>query len=627
MTATPLVDVRDVTIGYRSSDAAPATVLQEVTLELRRGETLGLVGESGCGKSTLALALLGHLRAGAHRTDGEVSIDGTDVFAADDATLRALRRGTVAYVPQDPAQALTPTMRVGHQIAEALPSSRRRQTADDVLRLLDLVELPPERQLVRRYPHELSGGQQQRVALAIALAGRPQLLVLDEPTTGLDVTTQARVLALLRRLRREHGLAMICVSHDLGVVAQLCDGVLVLYSGAIVESAPTDELLRSPRHPYSRALLTAVPRTAEATLPRGLAGRPPAPGEDVDGCRFRARCAVAADVCARVAPALDRDPRDLMRLVRCHLPQHAGPMEIGVTSRNGRRDDAPLLDVRDISMSYAVRRRWRTSRSRPPATIEDVNLTLGRGEILALVGESGSGKSTLARGIVGLHPIDRGTIALGGEPLARHVEDRPTQVHRRVQMVFQNPDASLNPRHRVETLIERALEPSRVRTPDARRDRIDELLAEVGLGAQHARRYPAQLSGGEKQRVALARALATEPALLVCDEIVSALDVSVQATILSLLDRLCSDHQLAILFITHDLAVVRALADRVAVMERGCLVELASTAELFENPGALYTRALLDAAIEPPPLASQPSQNGERLLTASAPNQRNRTDA
>ncbi|AEM81043.1 dipeptide ABC transporter ATP-binding protein [Streptomyces violaceusniger] len=590
---TPIVSVDALSVAYRSggSGGREVPVVDEVSLEVGPGRTLALVGESGSGKSTVAATLLGHLRHGSRLTGGRVAVEGKDVFALSARELRRLRGGTVAMVSQNAGHALTPSMRIGRQIAEAggeVP----------VTDLLEQVRLPRPRELARRYPHELSGGQQQRVAIAMAIAARPKVLVLDEPTTGLDVITQRGVLDLIGALREELGLAAVLVSHDLGVVAHMADEVCVLRAGRVVEAAPTRRLFAAPADPYTRRLLASVPRVADAGL--ALVGE--------DGTReIRPRAEVPADA-------------------------------------------AEALDVREVTIDYG------TSRA-----VDGVSFSVRRGEVLALVGESGSGKSTIAWSLAGLRGASGGTMRAGvgdavggasgdaavgasggvtgvasgggagavsegasedasggaarvasgsasggasGGDLGAPARRRPLALRRTVQLVFQNADTSLNPRRSVGDAIRRPLRffgSAGSRGEAASRAR--RLIADVRLDPDFADRLPAQLSGGQRQRIGIARALAGEPEVLIADEITTALDVSVQADVLRLLDDLRRERELACLFISHDLAVVRGIADRVVVLRQGVVVEEGPTDAVFEGPGHPYTRALMAAALEPDPEA------------------------
>jgi peptide/nickel transport system ATP-binding protein len=574
-------------------------VVRGASLTLEAGESLGIAGESGCGKSTLLLALMAILKPGLSVTSGRVELDGQDLTQAPAESLRRLRGRTVALVPQSAPLALAPTMRIGAQLAEAMAVHRALPPEGIPARVTELlarVRLPEPDRIARRFPHELSGGQMQRVAIAMALASRPRLLLLDEPTTGLDVTTQAAILDLIDGLRRETGVAIVCVSHDLGVLARLTGRMAVMYAGAIVEDRPAADLLARPAHPYSRALLASVPRLGTPGLPPAIPGRPPAPGAGGPGCAFQPRCAVALAACA-ASPALSALPGS--GRIACHAPQ-GGPLPLPVlTAAEGSAAAGPaLVAVQDLTVQY--RRPTLLSRlgRRPaaPPVVDGVSLSLARGEILGLVGQSGSGKSTILRAIAGLWPRSGGAVTLDGTTLPARVTGRDRTSLRRMQVVFQNPDASLNPRHSLREILAQPLRLYFGAGPAQVEERARALLADVRLDPAYLDRRPAQLSGGERQRVALARAFAAEPDVILCDEVTSALDVSVQASVLALIRDLCRGKGTACLFVAHDLAVVTALCDRVAVLHEGRIVEEGPARHLALAPAHDYTRSLIAAA-------------------------------
>jgi len=562
-----------------------ADVVDEIRLRVAAGEVLGLVGESGSGKTTVGMALLGYCRPGGRVAAGEIQIGGQSIAALSDAELRGLRGRVVSYVPQDPGTALNPALRIGRQLRETLAA--HTEASDDeidrrVLESLAEVALPADQAFLRRYPHQLSGGQQQRVAIAMAFVCRPRVIVCDEPTTGLDVTTQATVLATLRDLCRRHAVAAVYVSHDLAVVAELADHVAVMYAGRIVEAGPARELFAAPRHPYSRRLLRAVPDLEGKRAVVGIEGRAPLPGARPEGCFFAPRCSLARDDCRAAFP-----PESAVgegHMVRCYHAAEALAEPIAAAPGAGAElsAGAPVLSIAGLDAHHGSRH-----------TLFDVDLALHRNECLALVGESGSGKTTLARCIAGLHGERTGSLQLDGEELARTAGSRSREVRRQIQYVFQNPYASLNPRRTVGQTIARQLE---LFFPGDRRERsrrVADCLERVALDATAANRFPDQLSGGERQRVAIARALAAEPSVLVCDEVTSALDVSVQAAIVDLLRELRAEMGLSVLFVTHNLALIRTIADRVAVMTGGRIVEVGPVGAVFAAPEAQYTRELL----------------------------------
>ena len=579
------VDVDDLKIELVGTDI---DVVDEIGLEIYPGEVLGLVGESGSGKTTVGMALLGHVRRGGAVGGGAIRIDGRDLASMKEGELRRLRGGTVSYIPQDPGTSLNPALRIGMQLAEILEAHATSMSAEQrtarLREALEEVALPSDDAFLKRYPHQLSGGQQQRVAIAMAFANRPRVIVCDEPTTGLDVTTQARVLETVRDLCRSHQVAALYVSHDLAVVAELADRVAVMYAGRIVESGPRERMFQNPRHPYTRRLLRAVPDIAGKRTVVGIPGHAALPGSRPQGCFFHPRCEFAQNDCREVFPPVE----DLgaAHQVRCYHHERAAreapPEGAGQAGQRQVGSDV-VLAVQSLDAHYGSRH-----------TLFDIDLEVHRNECLALVGESGSGKTTLARCVAGLHKDYTGKVRLGDDVLPEAARARSSQARREIQYVFQNPYASLNPRRTVGQTIARQL--ALFGTAGGRGDvgrRVAECLERVALSSSAANRFPDQLSGGERQRVAIARALAADPKLLVCDEVTSALDVSVQAAIIELLGKLRQQMGLSLLFITHDLALIRTIADRVIVMTDGRIVEQGATEAIFTAPKADYTRKLL----------------------------------
>jgi peptide/nickel transport system ATP-binding protein len=606
-----LVDISNLTIGYYTKRGKLVHVLQGVSLQIKPGETLGLVGESGCGKSTLGQALMGYLRSGSQVLGGSVEFAGQDMFGLTPKELESVRGNQIALIPQNAGEALTPTLRIGNQVVEALELSANISgdaANERMIELLGQVRLPHPEVMAQRYPHELSGGQQQRVVVAMALAGEPIMLVLDEPTTGLDVTTQAHILDLMRDIVAEMGTAMMYISHDLGVIARVSDRVALMYAGEIVEDAFAANIFKSPAHPYARGLLESIPRLTLSGIPNSLPGQPPIPGT-LPGCSFAPRCSSATEICSSEPPELEAIAQS-PHLVRCHHWQQVVATDFSQELQevfhtiNHAAEDEPAIELSDVMVSYhrpGFFDRWRAN-SEPPATVGDVTLTVLRGETVALVGESGSGKTTIVRAIAGLLPTKDGRIQFEDFDLTVAVNERPIEIKKRIQMIFQNPDASLNPRHSVAELLDQPLKlyfPKMNR--DERRARQVELLERVRLDGRYRLRYPGQLSGGEKQRVAIARAFAADPEVVLCDEVTSALDVSVQAAVLDLLADLQREHNTTYIFIAHDLAVVRAIADRVAVLYQGRLCEFGAVDDIYSPPYHPYTETLLGAILVPDP--------------------------
>lgn len=584
---TPAVSVD----GLCVETANGSTVVADVSFSIGRGEILGLVGESGSGKTTTALSILGWTEPGLKLTAGDVVV-GTEATTSGDRRDR-VRGRVVTYVPQSPGTSMNPTRRIAALVEDMIEAHRTEHArSGEAVTLLGAVGLPATSDFGRRYRHQLSGGQQQRVCIAVALASDAHVVVLDEPTTGLDVVTQATVLQELLRLRAERGLAMVYVSHDMSVVAQIADRVAVMYAGRIVEIGPAQEVLQRPKHPYTKGLLASIPDHTSPRMPRAMAGIAVSVGESQRGCAFSPRCPLSVRHCEDQVPPLEEqapghDVRcfETGRLHEMDYLTGAAPPKPRLTTTH----DAPVLRVSHLQARYATR-------GGPVTAAEDVSFDVYAGDCVALVGESGSGKTTIARAIAGLHENAKGVISLFGHELAIPARKRSREDRRRIQLVFQDPSDALNPRHTVRSIVSRPLTTLRDLRGPARDREVDRLLEQVRLPISASSRYPRELSGGERQRVGIARALAAGPDLLICDEITSSLDVSVQAAVLELLQDLRGMLGLGVLFITHDLGVVAALADRVLVLENGLVCEQSSTIDLLRSPVHPYTRRLLDSA-------------------------------
>ncbi|MFI9209151.1 dipeptide ABC transporter ATP-binding protein [Streptomyces sp. NPDC053253] len=621
MTTPPLLEVQGLDVEFTTPDGGALHAVRDVSFTLRRGETLAVVGESGSGKSTTALALLRMLPGTGRISGGSVRLDGQDLATADEPALRAVRGARIGMVFQDPMTALNPVLTVGRHLDEVLrahdgraESGARRDRAARRARaveLLRLVGIPDAERRLDDHPHQFSGGQRQRVLIAMALAGEPDILLADEPTTALDATVQDQILTLLGDLTRTTGTALVLITHNMGVVARACDRVLVMYGGTVVEDGPTAEVLSRPRHPYTAGLLAAVPRLSAPSGTRltGIPGIPPDLSLPLAGCAFAARCALAEDRCHTTTPPLTAVTETvsaacLPAAERTEpLPPPPPPVRIDRPAPG-----AVVLSAEGIRKTYKGRKTFKGLQAfkggdrRSFTALDGVSLTLAAGETLGIVGESGSGKSTLARVLAHAHPADGGRILLDGRDVTRPGRAELHAVRRRVQMVFQDPYASLNPRMTVGEIVAEPLRAFGTVAPGERAERVAELLRLVGLDPAAAGRHPRSFSGGQRQRVGIARALAPEPAVLICDEPVSALDVSVQAQIVGLLTDLQRDLGLALVFIAHDLAVVRQVSHRIAVMHEGRIVETGAADELCEHPRDPYTRALLAAAPEPVPV-------------------------
>jgi peptide/nickel transport system ATP-binding protein len=621
------LDVRDleVTFHRRGRDLP---VLKGVTLHIEPGEAYGLVGESGCGKTTLAMAALRYLAANGTVDAGQVLVEGRDVSTLSEEALRKWRGEAVAMVYQDPATALSPAMRIGDQVAEVFRYHEGLKKAEALERAresLRRVALPDPDATLRRYPFELSGGQQQRVVIAMALAVNPHLLVLDEPTTGLDATVEAEILDLIEELRGRIHAAILLITHNLGLVAHLCERVGVLYAGRIVEEGPARELFTDPRHPYTMGLLRCAPRfgmnKTDAAL-QTIPGTLPALGEPLAGCVYSARCPMAKPVCTRREPDLYAWPSDagvkgaaeaeaMPPDPVAYSPHHASP--VGEAARHARcyfsaqvpemPQMAPVvgasLEARgatsgDVLEIKAVERTFKDGRKRLTA-VHDVSLNLKHGETFGLVGESGSGKTTLAKCVTGLIAADSGTVTFEGKLMRSTAGRRSQDALRAIQMVFQNPDSTLNPAWSTRAILTRSVRKLAGARTGSLRAKVDKLSADVRVEPRFLLQKPADLSGGQKQRIAIARAFAGDPRLVVCDEPASALDVSVQASILNLLVELQTRESVSYIFISHDLAVVRYISDRIGVMYLAELIEVGSAEEVFNPPHHPYTEALLSS--------------------------------
>ena len=584
-----------------------------VDIAIDRGETLGLVGESGCGKSMLGLSIMGLLPAGGHIIEGSVSLGGRELVGLSDKELQKLRGNEVAMIFQDSGSSLNPTKKIGQQVAEPFRLHRnasRKEAFDRAFEVLELVGLPRPKERLNQYPHQLSGGLRQRVMIAIALACEPNVLLADEPTTALDVTIQAQILALLDELEDRLGMATLLVTHDMGVVAGRTNRISVMYAGRIVESASTEQIFGAMRHPYTRALLGSIPRLDQDNRKAliSIPGLPPDLTNPPQGCRFAPRCPRATDECREQEPPLTGSPDHLFA---CWHPVDGpaeqskvfveGPAAAAAAATNGH-----LLEITDVVREYPVtagavlQRQINTVKA-----VSGVSLHVDAGEALGLVGESGCGKTTLGKLIVGVEKPDAGRIALGGEEVFRLRGRSLRRARRDLQMMFQDPYASLDPRMRVQAILREPLSIQKVGTRAEQDGKIRSLLDEVGLPANALERYPHEFSGGQRQRIALARALMLEPKVIVADEPVSALDVSIRSQVLNLMKRLQAEHQRALVVISHDLAVVKYLADRIAVMYLGKVVELGTGEDIYRRPLHPYTDALIKTIPLPDPVAER----------------------
>ena len=603
--------INNLTIGFQSQKGEQISILKNISTSINQGETVGIVGESGSGKSTLALAMMGYVKHGLFTISGECMFHSNNLLEMSNKELENIRGRKIAMIPQNAGQSLTPNLKIGYQIDEALrlhTDLKQSERDEKISELLNKVRLPSPETMAQRYPHELSGGQQHRVAVAMALAGSPELLLLDEPTTGLDVTTQAHVLELLNLIAKDTGTSMVYVSHDLGAIAQVSDRVIVMYSGEIVLDGPVRSILKNPIHPYTFGLLKSIPKLTSPGLPNSMSGSQPQPGSIKNGCSFYERCEFADDNCKANSPILEFI-ENLNTSVRCF--KHNELLNLNksdsqyVKSIKNKILKNEILDLSNVSISYAKQKFLEQLLNKindDNPTVKDININIDKGETLALVGESGSGKSTILKSIAGLLKTKDGNIKFDKDKiLSNDLRQRDSTFLRAIQLIFQNPDESLNPNHTVEEIISQPLRLYFGLKGQDLKEKIIEVLDKVRLGEFYLTRYPRQLSGGEKQRVAVARAFAAKPDIILCDEVTSALDVSVQAAVLNLLQELKEDFGTTYIFVSHDLAVVRAISDRVAVLYQGRLCEIGPSKNVYKFPSHPYTEVLLGAVLEPDP--------------------------
>jgi peptide/nickel transport system ATP-binding protein len=625
----PILELRNVAISYVVR-AGELKVIPNVSLTLHEGEALGLVGESGCGKSTLAYAIMRYLGGSGRLSGGQILFEGRDMGKMSAAELRQIRGSRMAMVYQDPMSSLNPVIPIGRQLMEVPMTHSNASEAEAKARALEMlgeVKLPDPAAIFDRYPHQLSGGQQQRVVIAMALMAEPSLLVMDEPTTGLDVTVEAAVLDLVATLRRKHNTAIVFISHNLGTVVRVCDRIGVMYAGELVEEGPIAEVFHDPSHPYTRGLLNAIPTLNADKRNRPLAaipGQVPPILARPKGCVFAPRCIhVEPGRCTSKPIETAFYGESGLHRVKCvrtrELPRHARPNANGnqpAVAAPTHDDAEPVLAVGGLAKAYRQAPGVFGGGGYEVHAVDGIDLAAGRGTTLAIVGESGCGKSTFAKVLTGIEQATGGSVRLSGSEIGdTKVEARSETLKRAIQMVFQNPDSTLNPSHSIGYVLSRAIRKLRGISGSAARAETEALLKTVNLPEEFAGRKPRQLSGGQKQRVAIARALAGEPELILADEPVSALDVSVQAAIINLLVDIQQKRGATLLFISHDLSVVRYLADHVAVMYLGKVMEFGHVAEVFAPPYHPYTEALMSAV----PIADPDIKRDRIILEGNIP--------
>ncbi len=619
-TKMPILKVENLAISYEIRKGEVPAV-RNVSFEVNRGETFGLVGESGCGKSTVAFGLVNFLGRNGKILDGSILFQGRELRGRTEEELRRLRGDQIAMVYQDPMSALNPSLRIGDQLSEVLIVHRDLSKGDANKKCIDMlnqVNMPDPETMMMRYPHQLSGGQQQRVVVAMALLNNPALLIMDEPTTALDVTVEAAVLDLIDKLRREFDTAILYITHNLGVIARVSDRVGVMYAGEIVERAPVEDIFLKPMHPNTQGLMRCVPKlglSKQSSYLYPIRGRVPSPRNLPTGCLFEPRCDLAREECRHKRPELRQVDDD--HFARCNFDgktigtEWEPPEElVSVLAATAPCAEESILKVERLQKYYLQEQRTLISlvglgQKQYVKAVDDISLEIPKGRTLGVVGESGCGKSTLAKTIVGLEPLTDGEIEFLGFDISVPVSDRDLNLVKELQMIFQNPDSTLNPSFSVGRQIARPLVRFKTVPRHQVREETIRLLNAVKLDESYYDRLPRQISGGEKQRVGIARAFAARPDLVVCDEPVSSLDVSVQAAVLNLLLEIQREFGTTMLFIAHDLSVVRFFSDYVAVMYLGKLCEVGSAEAIYAPPYHPYTEALLSAVPIPDPRAEQ----------------------
>lgn len=608
------LSVKNLKIAFRTSSGV-RQVVDGVSFDIKPGEQVGVVGESGSGKSVTMLAAMGLLPKSARIEADHIQMNGEDIKSAPERRMAELRGAEISMVFQNPMTSLNPSMRIGHQVQEpvAVHDKSVSQTDLDALaiKMLEEVGIPNPPLRTKQYPHEFSGGMRQRAVIAMALSGEPSVLVADEPTTALDVTVQAQIVSVMRELSRKHNVASIVITHDLGLVAELVDRVMVMYAGRIVEETPVADLFNKPAHPYTRALLRSRPTATEDTKKRldAIPGLPPQSSDAVPGCPFHPRCEFAKnrDVCRTERPVLKEVAPG--RTAACHFVEEVMSavdtqvLEKVTVAQQAQTPDEVVLNLQNVSKAYG-----------PVKALNEVSLSIRRGETLGIAGESGCGKSTLARLAMGLVPPTNGKVLVNNREISALKGRALRTARREIQMVFQDPTSSLDRRMTIRQIV---AEPMDIAGFDKSRisERTAELMEAVGLAEHYLDRYPNELSGGQRQRVGIARALALNPDVIILDEPTSALDVSVQAQIVNLLDELRAARSAGYIFIAHDLGVLRHVSDRVAVMYLGRIVEIGEGDELFETPRHPYTRALLAST----PAAHPDQRNKDKFVVSGSP--------
>ncbi|WP_210423574.1 dipeptide ABC transporter ATP-binding protein [Halorussus marinus] len=615
-----VLDITSLDVEYQT-EGKPVKAARDVSLRIEQGETVGIAGESGSGKSTLALAVMQYLGDNGRITGGDIKFDGESLLDLSPEELKRLRGNRIAHVPQDPKTSLNPSLRVGEQIAETLRIHRdisKEESMEKVYDVLRQVDLPDPEYNSEKYPHELSGGMQQRVLFAMGLVCEPELLILDEPTTGLDVTTQAKILDLIEDLKSSMDTSVLLITHNLGVIAEIADRVSIMYAGEIMEKGPVESVFNNPANPYTQGLLGALPDEDISTELKPIEGQIPSLQDIPAGCIFSDRCEFAQEECRAGTIEEEVVSEDDGHTSKCRRWEHArnNPLQLDHSPESDTeilQSDSTgdtLIDVENLKKYYGGESFFdHFFSSEPPVkAVNGVDFEIRESEAIGIVGESGCGKSTLGSTLLNLLDITDGSVKYRGSDIDALSESELKEFRSECQIVFQNPHSSLNPKRTIGQALERPLELFTEKSEAERKERVIELLDQVELGEEYVGRYPKELSGGEKQRVAIARAFAADPSFVVLDEPVSALDVSVQASILNLLSKLQDEYDASYVFISHDLSVVKHISDRVAIMYLGEIVEIGPTEQIFEPPFHPYTRSLLSSIPSP-----DPEKSSERI--------------
>ncbi len=630
-TSDRLLEIDGLSVEYQLPDRT-IKALRDVSMSLEEGETLGIAGESGSGKSTLALAILQYLGDNGNVSGGSISFKDTSLLDASDEDLRSIRGNEIAHVPQNPQTSLNPSITVGEQIAEVIRLHQGKSSTEakeDAIGILRQVNISDPEENYERYPHELSGGMQQRVLIAMALSCNPELLILDEPTTGLDVTTQSKILSLINELKDEFNTSIVLITHDLGVLAETSDRVAILYAGELVEKGTTSDIFSNSANPYTRGLLAATPDIETERELKPIPGNIPNLDRVPDGCIFADRCEFVEDECRTGQIDLEAVDDGSGHVTRCRRWEHVVDEPLKTSESEGTTSgpvdeaydsDRKLLEAKNLTKTFGETGLLDQvfGGEQPVQAVNGVDIDVCESETVGIVGESGCGKSTLGRLMVQLLDQDEGTIEFRGEDISS-TSDAFDEFRKDTSIVFQNPDSSLNPQKRVYTILERPLDLLADGAEQDKDERIAKLLMQVGLGPEYATKYPGELSGGEKQRVGIARAFASNPKFVVLDEPVASLDASVQANILDLLQELKAEYNTSYLLISHDLSVVNHICDRVAVMYLGEIVETGPKSDVFNPPYHPYTQALLSSIP-----SMDPEDDRERIhLEGDVPSARN----